>query len=76
MSIDVLQDYDAEEWQKNADTTFGAVTYSGGKECRREDYGVVAFPSDGDLVYFVDHRKGEFIQYNICGSYRLKEHMW
>ncbi|CAN6197442.1 unnamed protein product [Urochloa humidicola] len=68
MSVDVLEDYDAQKWKQNEFSIWGG-NLSGGEECRGEDYTVVAFHPDGNLIYFVDHRKGGLIQYYLGGNY-------
>ncbi|CAN6165769.1 unnamed protein product [Urochloa humidicola] len=72
MSVDVLQDYDAQEWETNKFSIWGG-NLSGGEECRGKDYTVVAFHPDGNLIYFVDHKKGGLIQYDVGGNYPENE---
>lgn len=73
MSIDVLQDYDAEEWQKGSCNIQGAELSAGGKKFRRQDDEVVAIHPDGDLVYIFNRGNGELIQYDMGGTYPEEE---
>ncbi|CAN6222918.1 unnamed protein product [Urochloa humidicola] len=72
MSVDVLEDYEAEKWETDKFSIWGG-NLSGGEECRGEDYTVVAFHPDGNLIYFVDHKKGGLIQYDVGGNYPENE---
>jgi hypothetical protein len=73
MHVDVLRDYDAGGCQKIRKFGILGGHLSGGEECRRKDYRVLALHPDGDLIYFIDRRKGGLIQYDLGDNYREDE---